>query len=143
MARGLSVGAVKHTRHEHETDVEGSDSQRQFAAGASPVVFVSGRRTGVHARHDAGPSLDAVVAREMPDVDVVVVEGFREARGPKVEVCRAATGRETVADDDPDILAVMTDRVTSHPSSVPRLPLGEVERLVPVVLDALGLGGPR
>lgn len=143
VARGFSVGAVKHTRHEHETDVEGSDSQRHFAAGASPVVFVSGRRTGVHARHDADPSLDAVVARELSGVDVVVVEGFREAPGPKVEVCRAATGREPVAAGDPEVLAVMTDRLTSHPSSVPRLPLGEVDRLVPIVLSALGLGGPR
>jgi molybdopterin-guanine dinucleotide biosynthesis protein B len=143
VARGFSVGAVKHTRHEHETDVEGSDSQRHFAAGACPVVFVSGRRTGVHARHDADPSLDAVVAREIPDVDVVVVEGFREAPGPKVEVCRAATGREPVAADDPEVLAVMTDRETTHASSVPRLPLGDVDRLVPLVLDALGLGGPR
>lgn len=143
VARGFSVGAVKHTRHEHETDVEGSDSQRHFAAGASPVVFVSGRRTGVHARHGADLSLDAVVAREMPDVDVVVVEGFREAPGPKVEICRAATGREPVAADDPEVLAVMTDRETTHASSVPRLPLGEVDRLVPLVLDALGLGGPR
>lgn len=142
-ARGLKVGAVKHTRDEYETDVAGSDSQRHFAAGASPVVFVSGRRTGVHARHDADPSLDAVVAREMPDVDVVVVEGFREAAGPKVEICRSATGRAPVCTDDPGVLAVLTDRDTPHPSAVPRLPLGEVERLVPIVLDALGLGGPR
>jgi molybdopterin-guanine dinucleotide biosynthesis protein MobB len=142
-ARGLKVGAVKHTRDEYETDVAGSDSQRHFAAGASPVVFVSGRRTGVHARHDADPSLDAVVAREMPDADVVVVEGFREAAGPKVEICRSATGRAPVCTDDPGVLAVLTDRDTPHPSAVPRLPLGEVERLVPLVLDALGLGGPR
>ena len=143
VARGLSVGAVKHTGHEHETDVPGSDSQRYAAAGASPVTFVSGRRTGVHARHAGAPSLDAVVGREMPDVDVVVVEGFREEAGPKVEVCRSATGREPVAAGDPEVLAVMTDRETSHPSSVPRLPLGEFDRLVPLVLDALGLGGPR
>lgn len=140
-ARGLSVGAVKHTRDEYETDVAGSDSQRHFAAGASPVVFVSGRRTGAHARHDAEPGLDAVIEREMPDVDVVVVEGFREAAGPKVEVCRAATGREPVCARDPGVLAVMTDRDTSHPAAVPRLPLGDVEGLLPHVLRALGLGG--
>lgn len=139
-ARGLSVGAVKHTRDEYETDVAGSDSQRHFAAGASPVVFVSGRRTGVHARHGAMPSLDAVIAREMPGVDVVVVEGFREEPGPKVEVCRAANGREPVCAGDPGVLAVVTDRETAHPVSVPRLPLGGVEALVPLVLRALGLG---
>ena len=55
-ARGLSVGAVKHTRHDHDTDVSGTDSQKLFAAGAAPVAFVSGRRTGVHAWHDEEPT---------------------------------------------------------------------------------------
>jgi len=140
-ARGLAVGAVKHTRDEYDTDVPGSDSQRHFAAGASPVVFLSGRRTGVHARHVSGPALDAVIAREMPDVDVVVVEGFREVPGPKVEVCRAARGRAPVAAGDPGVFAVMTDCETSHPPTVPRVPLGDVEALLPHVLRALGLGG--
>jgi len=140
VARSLTVGAVKHTRHEHDTDAPGTDSQRHFAAGASPVVFVSGRRTGVHARHEAEAALDAVIAREMPDVDVVVVEGFREEPGPKVEVCRAATLRDPVSADDAGVLAVMTDRETAHPSSVPRLPLGAVDALLPLVLRALGLG---
>jgi len=140
-ARGLAVGAVKHTRDEYETDVEGSDSQRHFAAGASPVVFLSGKRTGVHARHEEEPTLDAVVAREMPWVDVVVVEGFREAPGPKVEVCRAATGREPVAAADRGVFAVMADRETPHAAWVPRLPLGAVDALVPLALRVLGIGG--
>jgi molybdopterin-guanine dinucleotide biosynthesis protein MobB len=140
-ARGLAVGAVKHTRHDHETDVRGTDSQKLFAAGAAPVVFVSGRRTGVHAVHAEEPGLDHVIAREMPDVDVVVVEGFREAAGPKVEVCRAATGREPVAASDPGVFAVTTDRGTPHPPEVPRLALGDVDRLLPLVLRALGPGG--
>ena len=139
-ARGLSVGAVKHTRHDHDTDVAGTDSQKLFAAGAAPVAFVSGRRTGVHAWHAEEPALDDLIGREMPGVDVVVVEGFREAPGPKVEVCRAATGREPVASADPGVFAVATDRGTPHPSAVPRLPLGDVDALLPLVLGALGLG---
>ena len=140
-ARGLSVGSVKHTRDEYETDALGKDSQRHFAAGANPTVLVTGSRTGVHARHAGEPSLDEVIAREMPHVDVVVVEGFREKAGPKVEVCRAATGRAPVAAGDREVVAVMTDRETTHPRSVPRLPLGDVDALVPLVLRALGVGG--
>ncbi len=139
-ARGLSVGSVKHTRDEYETDAPGKDSQQHFAAGANPAVLVTGSRTGVHARHAAPPSLDAVIAREMPHVDVVVVEGFREEPGPKVEVCRAANGRDPVAARDGEVLAVLTDRETSHPAEVPRLPLGAVGELLPHVLRALRLG---
>ncbi len=140
-ARGFSVGSVKHTRDEYETDALGKDSQRHFAAGANPTVLVTGFRTGVHARHAGEPSLDDVIAREMPHVDVVVVEGFREMAGPKVEVCRAATGRAAVVAGDREVFAVMTDRETTHERSVPRLSLGNVDALVPLVLRALGLGG--
>lgn len=139
--RGLSVGSVKHTRDEYETDAPGKDSQLHFAAGANPSVLLTGRRSGVHTLHGEPPALSAVIAREMPNVDVVVVEGFRDDPGPKVEVCRAATGRDPVASGDPAVLAVMTDRPTSHASSVPRLPLDGVDALVPLVLRALGLGG--
>ena len=139
-ARGFAVGAVKHTRHDHDTDVSGTDSQRLFAAGASPVVFVSGRRTGVHAWHGEEPALDEVIRREMPSADVVVVEGFRESAGPKVEVCRSATGRDPVAASDPGVFAVAADRVTPHSASVPRVGLGDVDALLPLVVRALGLG---
>lgn len=140
-ARGLSVGSVKHTRDEYETDAPGKDSQQHFAAGANPVVLVTGRRMGVHARHEEEPRLEAVIAREMPHVDVVVVEGSRDERGPKVEVCRAATGRDPVSAGDGEVFAVMTDRETSHPRAVPRLALGDVDALVPLVLRELRLGG--
>jgi molybdopterin-guanine dinucleotide biosynthesis protein MobB len=140
-ARGLSVGSVKHTRDEYETDAPGKDSQQHFAAGANPVVLVTGRRMGVHARHVEEPSLAAVIAREMPHVDVVVVEGSRDEPGPKVEVCRAATGRDPVCAGDGEVFAVMTDRETAHPGALPRLALGDVDALVPLVLRKLRLGG--
>jgi molybdopterin-guanine dinucleotide biosynthesis protein B len=79
----------------------------------------------------------------MPHVDVVVVEGFRDDPGPKVEICRAATGRDPVAAGDAAIVAVLTDRETSHASSIPRLELDAVDDLVPIVLRALGLGGEK
>ncbi len=140
-ARGLTVGSVKHTRDEYETDAPGKDSQQHFAAGANPAVLLTGRRSGVHVRHGEPLSLSAVIAREMPHVDVVVVEGFRDDPGPKVEICRAATGRDPVAAGDAAVVAVLTDRETSHASSIPRLGLDGVDDLVPIVLCALGLGG--
>jgi molybdopterin-guanine dinucleotide biosynthesis protein MobB len=142
-SRGLSVGSVKHTRDEYETDAPGKDSQQHFAAGANPAVLLTGRRSGVHALGETAPSLASVIAREMPNVDIVVVEGFREDPGPKVEVCRAATGREPVAAGDGAVLAVVTDRETPHASSIPRFPLGEVDALVLLVVRALGLGGKQ
>ncbi len=63
--------------------------------------------------------------------DVVVVEGFRgESSFPKVEVCRAATGRAPLCEADSSVVAVVTDRATEHPSSVPRFSFSEIPSLL-------------
>ncbi len=126
---GLKVGSLKHTDHEYETDIEGKDSQRHKAAGAEPAVLVAGRRSAVHAFAHEKPALSVFLEGEygLRDCDVVVVEGFRGESGyPKVEVCRAATGRAPLCEADPNVLAVVTDRHTAHASSVPRFTFEEV-----------------
>jgi molybdopterin-guanine dinucleotide biosynthesis protein MobB len=140
---GLKVGSLKHTDHEYETDVPGKDSQRHKAAGAEPAVLVAGRRSAVHRGPTeisaSDPSAGAARAREAPALsaflegeyglgacDVLVVEGFRGEAYPKIEVCRAATGRAPLCESDPDVVAVVTDRSTKHVSSVPRFTFEEI-----------------
>jgi molybdopterin-guanine dinucleotide biosynthesis protein MobB len=139
---GLKVGSLKHTDHEYETDMEGKDSQRHKAAGAEPAVLVAGRRSAVHRRWGSfasDPSAGAAGAREAPPLsvflegeyglgscDVVVVEGYRNEAYPKIEVCRAATGRVPVCENDPNVLAVVTDHETRHPSSIARFTFEEI-----------------
>ena len=138
-ADGLKVGSVKHTDHEYETDGEGKDSQRYKAAGAEPAVLVAGRRSAVHRVSPERPSLDVLLEGELAACDVVIVEGCRSEARPKVEVCRAATGRAPLCENDPDVIAVVSDRPTSHPSRVPRLTFEEESRLVSLLKDSLGL----
>ncbi len=144
---GLRVGSLKHTDHEYETDVEGKDSQRHKAAGAEPAILVAGRRSAVHRRPPeisaSDPSTGAAGANLRPALsvflegeyglgscDVVVVEGYRSELYPKIEVCRAATGREPLCENDPDVVAVVTDRATGHPAPIPRFSFSEVPGLL-------------
>jgi molybdopterin-guanine dinucleotide biosynthesis protein MobB len=39
--RGISVGTIKHTHHQHELDVPGKDSYRHRMAGAAAVGILS------------------------------------------------------------------------------------------------------
>ena len=140
--RGLKVGSLKHTGRELETDFPESDSCRHAGAGAIPAVFVAGSRTGVHRRGETD-GLAAFIAREMPGVDVAVVEGFKAEPGfPKVEVVRDATGRAPMREADPEVIAVVADRPTGHPSQVPRFPLGGEEGLLDLVVERLALALP-
>jgi molybdopterin-guanine dinucleotide biosynthesis protein MobB len=130
--QGLKVGSLKHTDHEYETDVEGKDSQRHKAAGANPAVLVAGRRSAVHRSAPGKPALSDFLEGEygLRDRDVVVVEGFRSENLPKIEVCRAATGRAPLCEADPNVLAVVTDHPTKHSSAIPRFTFSEIPSLL-------------
>jgi molybdopterin-guanine dinucleotide biosynthesis protein B len=147
---GLRVGSIKHTDHEYETDIEGKDSQRHHAAGAEPAVLVAGRRSAVHRGPSEISASDPLTptrgAREKPalsvflegeyglhDCDIVVVEGFRGEERPKIEVCRAATGRAPLCENDPNVIAVVTDHDTRHPSSIPRFSFEEMDSLLRLI----------
>jgi molybdopterin-guanine dinucleotide biosynthesis protein MobB len=130
--QGLKVGSLKHTDREYETDVEGKDSQRHKAAGANPAVLVAGGRSAVHRQAPERPALSDFLEGEfgLRECDVVIVEGYRSEAYPKIEVCRAATGRNPLCEADSSVVAVVTDRPTAHASSVPRFTFEEIPSLL-------------
>jgi molybdopterin-guanine dinucleotide biosynthesis protein B len=106
--RGWRVATVKHAHHDAEIDQPGRDSWRHRAAGASEVALVTGRRWAiVHEAPEAEPTLDEVLARLAP-ADLVLVEGFKRAPIPKIEV-RGPSG-DSIAANDPHIVAIAADR---------------------------------
>ncbi len=138
---GLRVGSLKHTDHEYDTDLPGKDSARHKAAGAEPAVLVAGARSAVHRQGLGRRPLSFYLEGEygLRDCDAVIVEGFRSEAYPKIEVCRAATGRAPLCEHDSNVIAVVADRSTSHPSRVPRFTFGEVPRLLHDLREFFGL----
>ena len=82
---GLRAGYVKHASHGFDLDRPGKDSARATEAGAEGVVLAGPQ--GV-AFQEQTPDLDPrrLVRRFLPDRDVVVLEGFRDAALPCVLV---------------------------------------------------------
>ena len=123
LRRGLRVGTIKHTHHTPELDRSGKDSARHLAAGASTVVLASSGqiqlvKTGVNG------GLGGLV-RYFDDVDLLITEGFKQERTPKIEVLRRAVSDRLLCRDDPMLLAVATDATIDLP--VPVLPLDDPE----------------
>jgi molybdopterin-guanine dinucleotide biosynthesis protein MobB len=113
--RGLKVGTIKHTRHEHELDTPGKDSHRHREAGAAAVGILASSMGAVFwpADRDALGDEDryAPFAPLLADCDLVLVEGDSQTDAPKIEVWRAALGTTPLACCDTSILAVITDDV--------------------------------
>ncbi len=137
--RGFSVSTVKHAHHATEIDHPGRDSFRHREAGAREVMVASPVRWALmHELRGAGePPLAELLAKLSP-VDLVLVEGYKRERHPKVEAHRAATGRPLLAPDNPTVRAVASD--SAHPGlALPVLDLDDTAAIADFILGEVGL----
>jgi len=133
-ARGLKVSTVKHAHHSFDVDQPGKDSHAHRLAGASEVLVGSANRWALVHELRGEPEVPfAALLAKLSPADVVVVEGFKRERHPKLEVYRAANGKPLLHPDDPHIVAVASD-VALPAASVPVVMLDDVEAIVDIVL---------
>lgn len=109
-ARGLTVSTVKHAHHAFDVDHSGKDSHRHRLAGATEVLLSSRNRWALMHEHRGTDeaTLDELLARLSP-VDLVLVEGFKRERHPKVEAHRAETRQPLIAAEDETVRAIASD----------------------------------
>lgn len=108
--QGLRVSVVKQSHHDIELDQLGKDSWRHRQAGAQEVLLSTPYRWVLmhELRAAAEPPLEALLQRLSP-CDLVLVEGYKRASHPKLEVWRSALGKPHLHPEDPFILAVASD----------------------------------
>ena len=87
-ARGMRVGAVKHTPHDVSDDVAGKDSARHFSAGADPSAFV--RPSASTVRRSESVELRRILDRDFGDCDLVLVEGYKSLPLARIEMGKRA-----------------------------------------------------
>lgn len=109
-ARGFTVSTIKHAHHSAQIDQPGRDSDRHRVAGAQEVIVASPKRWAIiHELRDAPePPLSDLLQRLSP-VDLVLIEGYKNASHPKVETHRAAAGHDLMAPQNTTIRAVASD----------------------------------
>lgn len=131
--QGISVSTIKHAHHAFDVDVPGKDSYAHRQAGARQVLVASALRWALMTEHRGAPEpgLADLLARLSP-VDLVIVEGFKRDRHPKLEVHRAANGKPWMHPDDPAIVALASD--VPPPTALPWAGLEDVERIADFVL---------
>lgn len=136
-AAGLKVSVIKHSHHDFDMEPPGKDSARFRQAGAQEVMVASPFRYAIvhELRGAPEPSLHDQVARLAP-ADLVLVEGFKHADIPRIEVYRPALGKPPLHADDPSFLAVVTDAVLE--TDLPCLPLNDPAAVAEFIRRAVG-----
>jgi molybdopterin-guanine dinucleotide biosynthesis protein B len=137
VARGLTVGALKHSGHAHALDRPGKDSARLREAGALAVAVQGPGELAYF-----GPPVAGIgaLAGMLPKVDLVLAEGFRGEPLPRVEVHRPEIERAFLCARDPRVVAVVSE--VPPPRALPWFRPREVVELAEF-LTRFALGGRR
>ena len=135
---GLRVSLIKHAHHAFDIDKPGKDSYRHREAGATEVLVTSDRRWVMmhELRDEVQPSLDAQLARFAP-CDLVLVEGFKRAAIPKLEVFRPSFERPLLHPDDANIVAIAADAPVE--TTLPLLDLNNPDAIAEFIIKHQGL----
>jgi len=136
--RGLKVSLIKHAHHTFDVDHPGKDSYRHRQAGAAEILVTSSRRWVLmhELRGAPEPSFEEQVKRISP-CDLLLVEGFKHAPIPKLEVWRKETGEPLLHPNDPHIIAVASDARIE--TKLPLLNLNDVDEIRNFILKKLEL----
>jgi molybdopterin-guanine dinucleotide biosynthesis protein B len=132
--RGLRVSLIKHAHHTFDVDQPGKDSYRHRHAGAAEILVTSSRRWVLmhELRGAPEPSFDEQVKHIAP-CDLLLVEGFKHAPIPKLEVWRKETGEPLLHPNDPHIVAVASDAKVQ--TRLPLLDLNDVDGICRFILE--------
>jgi molybdopterin-guanine dinucleotide biosynthesis adapter protein len=109
-AQGMKVSTLKHAHHMFDVDTPGKDSYEHRAAGATEVLIASENRFALmhELREASEPPLEVLLSK-LSTVDIVLVEGFKRAPHPKIEVFRAANGKPPLHTENRSIVGVASD----------------------------------
>ena len=105
--RGYRVGVIKHDIHGFEMDHPGKDTWRHAQAGADVVCISSYEKFALIKKTQRDMPLEEIVAR-VDDVDIILVEGYKNHSALRVEIFRQSSGREPLG-RPADLLAVIAD----------------------------------
>lgn len=108
-SRGYRVGTIKHDAHGFEMDREGKDTWRHRRAGAATIAISSPTQVATIRGTTSEMELSEVVSRYFWAEDVVIAEGFKRSRFPKIEIFRKAIEPAPICAAGDNLMAVVSD----------------------------------
>ena len=127
--RGLRLAVIKHDGHKFEIDHEGKDSWRFAKAGADITVISSAEQT---AYVEKGSLSLKNLLDMIHDVDLILVEGYKNEALPQIGIARAAAGKGFPFEPE-HFIALVTDMEVD--TQVPCFGLEDIAPLADFILE--------
>jgi molybdopterin molybdotransferase len=120
--RGYKIAALKHSRGGIEIDHPGKDSWRFSQAGSDAVLISSPDKLAFFKNLNHDLDIEEIVSIVGPEFDLILVEGFKKSKIPKVEVHRKELGDDLLCSPE-ELSAIVTDEPLD--TDIAQLPWGD------------------
>lgn len=138
-ARNLRVSVIKHAHHDFDLDFPGKDSYELRKAGAEQTVICTTTRMALITEFNQPseePSLHQIIASLDTDrIDLVLVEGYKDIRFPKIELHRQAMKTPYLHQHDDSIIAIACDAKPPAEAAIPVLDINDVEGIASYIYE--------
>lgn len=133
-SRSYCVGVIKHAHHPVAFDQTYKDTWRHSQAGADVVALAAPNGVSMVRKFADEPNPEQVIAM-IDGVDLIIIEGYKRGKWPKIEVYQQRVTERPVIHAD-ELLAVVSDAPAEH-AAVPSFGLDDaagvadlIERLI-------------
>lgn len=128
--RNYKIGTIKHDVHGFEIDHEGKDTYKFYKAGSDSVVISSENKIALIKNVNKETQLDELTSNFLPDMDLIITEGYKRQHKPKIEVCRQSISEELLCKPE-ELIAVVSD--INFDIGVPHFGLDDINLLADLI----------
>ena len=132
---GYRVGTIKHHHGALSMDQPGKDTWRHKQAGAHAVLLSSPTGMGFICDTPQELPVAKLVDHFFGDVDLVLVEGYKQEPLPKIEIFRSAVHSNPLPDPGADLIAMMSD--VTFERGIPCFGLQDARPLAEFLVDKI------
>lgn len=140
-AKGIRIGVVKHAHHDIEIDHPKKDSYELRQSGAIKIVVASRKRTAIiieQPDNEEEPTLEGALKNiHTKGLDLILVEGFKLADLPKIELHRSALDKPYIYPNDKNIIAIAIDHKLDDLNSPVQLDLNKPQQIADYIEEMI------
>lgn len=137
--RGLRVSVIKHAHHDFDLDFPGKDSYELRKSGADQTVICTMTRMAMiteFTHPSKEPSLQELIASlDSSRADIVLVEGYKGIRFPKIELHRDALKKPYLYQGDDSVIALACDTQAPEGIGIPVLDINDIDAIARFIYD--------
>lgn len=136
--QGFKVGVIKHTHHSFEIDHPGKDSFELRKSGAIQTLITSSHRSALITENEPEKTSslnDMISTLDLDILDIILIEGYKKERFPKIELHRADLDKPLFYPDDDSIIAIASDEKISGLGPLPLLDINQPEKIADFIIQ--------